>query len=286
MNVSDQAKADGLTDSRRDTDGAPPECDVLIFVATRAELDAVRKAAAEQGLQFDERSTVMGAYVSLGTIGGHRVVAVKTSTGGLGPRGSSANARFYLEATGATSLICVGMAFGIDRNTQRLGDVLVSSHVFPYDDRYVAQDQKKWWYDYARRDIRMYRAKSDLVKMLERYKLGPGKSERIAVGCLLTGSALIASSSYRDELVLRCGAAAKNIVGGEMEGVGLLGLHPRERCCWLIVKGISDFADGVPVTPDEEITNKRDACENAARAVLRALAAWTPPVGGLSSGSP
>lgn len=255
---------------------APPECDVLLFVATTAELDAVRSVAQNQRLQFSEHRSELGLFASLGTIGQSRVVAVKTSTGGLGPRGSSANARFYLDATGATSLISVGMAFGIDRKTQRPGDVLVSSHLFPYDDRYVDDDAGGWRYDYARRDIKMYRAKSDLLKMIEQFKLGPGKARRIAIGCLLTGSALIHSRLYRDHLVERCSAAAKSIIGGEMEGVGLLGLSARDRACWLVAKGISDFADGPTSDPIAEAQSRRVACENAAAVVLEALAAWTP----------
>jgi nucleoside phosphorylase len=33
-------------------------------------------------------------------------------------------------------------------------------------------------------------------------------------------------------------------IGGEMEGVGLAAAAERERCEWILVKGICDWADG------------------------------------------
>lgn len=245
---------------------------MLLFVATQPEPEALKKAAGERGLRFEAQAGALGTFYPLGESGGRRAVAVKTSTGGLGPKGSSANARFYIEATGATSLLLVGIAFGIDRNTQEVGDVLVSSHVFPYDERSVVDQGQKWHYDNANHGLRRWGANPALVEMVERSLVTQANQARARLGCLLTGSALIRSASYRDYLVERCRKATRNIVGGEMGAVGLPSLHERDRCIWLVVKGISDFADGESGPGRDE--GKKLACSNAANSVLDALASW------------
>jgi nucleoside phosphorylase len=256
---------------------------VLLFVATKLELEALEAAARARDLPFEGQKSAIGTFYPLGELGGRRVVAVKTSTGGLGPKGSSANARFYVEATKATTLVLVGIAFGVDRSRQNIGDVLVASHVFPYDDRAVVDqpqgghddrasvdEPQGWHYDYASRGVRKFHANPALVKMVEKF-LQANKG-RASLGCLLTGSSLVKSASYRDYLVRRCSAAAGNIIGGEMEAIGLLSLHERNRCIWLVVKGISDFADGGSEPDGDE--SKKLACSNAAKFVLDALASW------------
>ena len=54
-----------------------------------------------------------------------------------------------------------------------------------------------------------------------------------------------------------------------MEGVGLLSVSPANEPAWIVVKGISDFADE---NRDVVIEQYRPiACRNAADFVLRAL---------------
>jgi adenosylhomocysteine nucleosidase len=59
------------------------------------------------------------------------------------------------------------------------------------------------------------------------------------------------------------------IVGGEMEGIGLLSISPPEKPSWIVVKAISDFADE---DRDAIIKETRPiACRRAAVFVLSAL---------------
>jgi adenosylhomocysteine nucleosidase len=61
------------------------------------------------------------------------------------------------------------------------------------------------------------------------------------------------------------------VVGGDMEGIGLLASSDETESRWIIVKGISDFADEAR---DDVIRETRPkACYNAARFVLSALLA-------------
>ena len=66
----------------------------------------------------------------------------KVIMGPHGRLGSAAKGVRYLHATGAQGIIQVGMAFGIARKWQSLGDVLVSTSLIPYDNRGVIPSSK------------------------------------------------------------------------------------------------------------------------------------------------
>lgn len=116
------------------------ECDLLLFVATSTEFDGLRKAATELGLPWRKETSAVGEFWNLGRLGGYRVVVVRTEMGAIGPTGSTRQAHFYLAATEAQGIVCLGMAFGISRQHQPLGTVLVSDSLFPYDVRDVVID--------------------------------------------------------------------------------------------------------------------------------------------------
>lgn len=81
----------------------------------------------------------------------------------------------------------------------------------------------------------------------------------------MSGAARIQNSQFRDELIAGVPRGDAAIVGGEMEGVGLLSASTASGDpTWCIVKGISDFADGSE-------PHRETACRNAADFVLSAL---------------
>lgn len=98
----------------------------------------------------------------------------------------------------------------------------------------------------------------------------PPDEPAIHVGAILSGAARIHSSAFRNELVAGVPGGDDLIVGGEMEGVGLLAASAsRDDPIWCVVKGISDFADE---NRDSVIATGREvACRNAAEFVLSAL---------------
>jgi len=80
--------------------------------------------------------------------------------------------------------------------------------------------------------------------------------------------ALTATAAAHD-LVKAIPSGRDRIIGGDMEGMGLLSVSPADKPLWAVVKGISDFADedrdGII-----ELTRAL-ACQNAVRFVLTAL---------------
>lgn len=251
---------------------APLSCDTLIMAATDAEWTALSEVASRLSLSW---SVVPGSaveYRDLGRPGVSRVYAVRTEIGPLGYGGSAARAIACRSQTGATSLICLGMAFGVDHAKQDYGDVLVSSSLIPYDSRMIMSDcglPKESFHK-----VKRFATKPYLQALLERERDRVKRPYKVHVGALLTGAAHISCGAYRTFLVKKCGKAVRleageEIIGGEMEGGGLLSVSDPADPVWIVVKGISDFADE---DRDSVIkANRAGASENAVELVLSAL---------------
>jgi adenosylhomocysteine nucleosidase len=170
------------------------------------------------------------------------------------------------------------MAFGIDPRHQQPGDVLVSSSLIPYDNRDVRLAPRPLLkrlvcgegYVTEYPDANRQPARPSLINLFLREKSRGGHPFGIHFGALLSGAARIHSRRFRNELVEQVPAGDDPIVGGEMEGVGLLAASTDDdNPIWCVVKGIADFADE---NRDMVIEKNRDpACLNAANFVLSAL---------------
>jgi nucleoside phosphorylase len=248
-----------------------PECERLIFVATCTELAALKFAAKELGIAFSMGRGLYGEYYDLGKVGADRVLAIRTKMGPLLEKGSAARALQYRYATRANTIIGVGMAFGVDPDRQRLGEVLVATGILPYDTRTVkTADDGSPRVDYT--SVDRYSSNKALRRHFEQFSQQPPWKGRVHRGLLLSGGARIHCASFRDELVRECGPGHGDpVVGGDMEGVGFLSASSRKKPSWIIVKGISDFADH---NRKKHIEDARPvACYYAAKFVLSALRA-------------
>ena len=245
---------------------------LLLFVATSSEKEALEDAARARKIPFERiNDQPFGRYYWLGKIGNENVIAVRAENMGPLRRGGSADlALRYKLGTQASAIVQVGMAFGVSpqNEIQRYGDVMVSSHVIPYDNRDVRpQEGKPYHVSYERASweeaspvlIRTFVSEADRRKGQRGFQ--------VHVGAILSGAARIHSSVFRDELVRTVPAGDQPIIGGEMEAVGLLSAADSPN--WCVVKGIVDFADE---KRDEVFeANRPIACRNAANFVLDAL---------------
>jgi nucleoside phosphorylase len=267
-------------------DESKRRCTLLLFLATPTEERALEQAVQTRGMTFERiRDPRLPEYHWLGTVGNETVISLRATReagrvvmGALGRLGSAAKAILFQEATGAVGIVQLGMAFGIDAFRQQIGDVLVSSSLIPYDNRDVRAVPRTFIkrlvcgegyvteYPQANRQP----ARPYLLSQFLREKDRGGHGYGIHVGAVLSGSARIQSRRYRDELARSVPAGDDPIVGGEMEGVGLLAASAGpDNPIWCVVKGISDFADE---NRDTVIERSREiACRNAAEFVLSAL---------------
>lgn len=164
----------------------------------------------------------------------------------------------------------VGMAFGISRAEQALGDVLVSAMLCPYDNRVVRPRAEPPGYvnDYS--EVRVELPSLVLLDRFQREKRRTKFGFGVHVGAMLSGAARIHCAAYRDELLKTVPRGNEKFVGGEMEGVGLLSGSTRaDNSIWCVVKGISDFADE---NRDNDIKRGREVAPyHAALFVLSSL---------------
>ncbi len=245
-----------------------PQCEKLIFVAVKTEVSALEFVASqERKILFKRyRDKQKGLrYFDLGQIGTDRVLAVQTTMGPLSHTGSAALALQYRTETRAQAIISMGMAFGTLPKSQRIGDVLVSTGIIPYDNRTIRtgdDQQPVISYDEAK----VHRSNPALLSRFQRAAQFAEWKENVKVGLLLSGGARIHCASFRDELVRGCQNKGGDVVGGDMEAVGFLSVCAPDNPCWIIVKAISDFADH---QRDDIIERSRPvACYRAAKFVL------------------
>lgn len=275
--VRDTILRRGLDAAQSDRQARAVAADVVLVTATLTEHQELERAAKELGFGFTTQPGRAGDYYQLGEVGTNRVVAMRVSMGAFSPDGAAARCIQARAETRATTIILIGTAFGIDQTRQNIGDVIVSESVFLYDDRRVMDPDKgsaskyKMEYPSTARKIASGTWHGRFRRLAEQYLEDPA-AEKVDLGVILSGGARIESAAYRDELVASLPPMDQPVIGGEMEGMGAisaaLSTDPYDPG-WVIVKGISDFAD----TPSRlKIKETRAAAARAsAMAVLRVL---------------
>ena len=151
----------------------------------------------------------------------------------------------------------MGIAYGVDPDTQRVGDVLVPTEIVPHDHKRVGTENGK-----EKIEFRDGPDRPDAV-FLARLGAGPlGFTDAsIRRGPVLSGSDLVDNQPYRDYLVNE--AAGGRAIGGEMELHGVAAAAARHAARWGALKGICDFADGNK--GDDKRARQKLAARNAAR---------------------
>jgi len=166
-------------------------------------------------------------------------------------------------------VIAVGVAFGVDRKKQGIGDILVSEQVLPYELQRVGADR------IVLRGDRPHASPVLTKRMKSAHVLWRTEADRPAVwfGLLLSGEKLIDNPKFKQELIDLAGAPP---IGGEMEGAGLYVATQNATAHdvvdhmvhWVIVKAVCDWGE-------QKATNKQArqklAADNAARFVHYAI---------------
>jgi WD40 repeat protein/nucleoside phosphorylase len=171
-------------------------------------------------------------------------------------------------------VIACGIAFGVDDKKQRIGDVLVSEFIVPYESARVTNG------DYALRGSHpdANRKLFDSLRQLDqRMKTGSknGTWPTLQLGGILSGDKLVDDVLFRDKLVNLAGP--QRVVGGEMEAAGLHTALRHSDTPWIVIKAICDWGDGNKNNPNKE-HDQKTAAANAAL-VVKALidTGWLAP---------
>jgi len=238
-----------------------PQADVLLVTVTKVESQAVMRVF-EQATGQKPKSTQVGdrMYRDLGEINGARVFLALSEMGSDGPGGSHESVRKGIESLSPAAVIMVGIAFGVNEQKQKIGDVLISQQLRLYDLQRVSKDQ-----------IVLRGSKPDAsVWLINRFKNADldwdESNAKVRFGVILSGEKLVDDVDYRDQLK----SFEPEALGGEMEGDGLYVACLDKKADWILVKAICDWADGNKNNPDKD-KHQQTAAHNAASFVLHAL---------------
>lgn len=192
----------------------------------------------------------------LGVLGKYTVMHVQCSDmGAVSFGGSIKTITDALRFSNAKITIMVGIAFGINPEKQRIGDVLVSESILPYNIKRVGKQDT------------IHRGKEAVASqfLLNRVKnlntwecfIDSEQKAKVIPGRLLSGEELVDNLERRKELEI----AFPDAKGGEMEGAGMF-TACNGNTEWLLVKGICDYADG------DKGTNKKERQKIAVTAAI------------------
>ena len=161
-----------------------------------------------------------------------------------------------IEALSPKAVIMVGIAFGINEQKQRIGDILVTEHLRLYELQKVGTE------------ITLRGSKPDastwLLNQLKNAEVKWDGAE-VRFGNVLTGEKLVDNFDFRDQLR----RFEPEAIGGEMEGAGLYVSCLDHKVDWILVKAICDWADGHK--NKNKTARQLKAATNAASFVLHAL---------------
>lgn len=174
---------------------------------------------------------------SIGYLGKYMVAHIRSNMGAGRADGALLTTYDGIDDINPTIILMVGIAFGVDSNCQKIGDVLVSEKVFPYELVKIAtKDDEQFMIN---RNLAV-EPDQDIVNIFKNFELD-GYS--VFSGTILSGEKLVDNIDYRNSLIKLSNDS--KIIGGEMESCGVAHASKRVGLSkWIIVKSICDFGDG------------------------------------------
>ena len=177
-----------------------------------------------------------------GKFGAYEVVLVLSKMGSGGRDGSTLTTERAIQQIAPKAIIVIGIAFGMDRTEQRLGDVVIAESLQPYElqkRQSVGGSTKiiprEFAYPSSRLLAGIFRTRARGWKerrCLTAVKAGPP-------GLVLSGEKLVNDPGFKAELAQMFPLAK----GGEMEGAGAYAAADGQAPI-ILVKSICDWADG------------------------------------------
>jgi nucleoside phosphorylase len=202
-------------------------------------------------------------YHDLGDVSGTRVFLVQSQMGGAGLGAAQQTVHRGIEALSPDAVILVGIAFGVDRHKQSIGDILVARRLMLYEPQRVGTRGGKT--TVVPRGVRAD-ASPWLVDRCQNASLHWDESRcRVWSGLVLSGEKLVDNVTFREQLL----EFEPEAIGGEMEGAGLYAACQDAKVDWILVKAICDWADGHKAASREE--RQQLAAHNATNFVLHVL---------------
>lgn len=174
----------------------------------------------------------------IGTFGKYGVVHVNCDKmGATSPQASIATTIEAISFSQPTVVLMVGIAFG-KGGKQKIGDILVSEAVLPYEVERVGKDENTNRGTAGQACLVLLNRVKNLTDW--NYMIGNRKPS-VLPGLLLSGEKLVDNAEYKKKLL----KAHPTAIGGEMEGFGVYTACSSKLIPhWILVKSICDWGDG------------------------------------------
>jgi nucleoside phosphorylase len=213
---------------------------VLLLAATQTEREAVLERMhplIEQAYVLRVFSGAQTYYV--GRIGSVDVVLTTCRAGSQTRDGSGLVTYEAISRVSPRAVVAVGMAFGGYTDKLKIGDVLVSTHVIPYEPSRIQSSGN------IPRGGEHDAGTLLLNRFLEArgwtFQRDDGYACQVRDGRILSGEKLVDSLEFKSELF----ATYPEAIGGEMEASGVYAASERWHISeWIIVKAVCDWGDG------------------------------------------
>ncbi|MFY9311390.1 MAG: hypothetical protein WAQ28_20255, partial [Bacteroidia bacterium] len=219
-----------------------PKIEILLLTVN----DWERKALLSEMTPLDGKDGILQGALDrltyhIGMFGNYCAAYTESTMGSGGRHGATLIAKTAVDELKPKAVLLLGIAFGIDSNKQKLGDVLIAESIQPYEYQKVNNDFSITYRGQATPcgytlSERFRVRRSDWTP-----KHGDKSFDDVKVyqGLVLSGDKLVNNKDFRDALV----NAFPTAIGGEMEGAGAYSAvsSPVEV---ILIKSICDWADG------------------------------------------
>ncbi len=229
---------------------------ILIVTVTKVETQAVRKVFAEaSGNDWIRHRIRNKTYYDLGVHGEVKVYMVQSEMGSVTPGGALTTVIQAIDDLKPQAVIMCGIAFGMQPDKQKIGDILVARQLEYYEPEKV---------DLHKGHILRGDRATASIGLLDRFRSGDHdwQGAQVHFGLVLSGEKLINDPDFRNFLLQN----EQEAIGGEMEGAGLYAAARHLDVEWILVKSICDWADGNKNSDSQTL-----AANNAAQFVIHVL---------------
>lgn len=184
-----------------------------------------------------------------------KIIAIESAMGSSGISGSTLTTVDTIDIIKPDYIFAIGIAFGVDAKKQRIGNILISRKITPYEQQRIGQDKEG-------KPVIRPRGTPEEIKPIIRSRVRMAQrtfDTETFFAEMLSGEKLIDNIDYRKDLISYFPEAE----GGEMEGSGIVSASERRGVPWVIIKAISDFADGKKRR--NKVLRQKKAASEAAR---------------------
>ncbi|MEO1516813.1 MAG: hypothetical protein AAFV95_17460 [Bacteroidota bacterium] len=227
----------------------------LVVTATPVEMDELLdnlEPLPDQGAILRTYKDSQTYY--LGIFGAYLVVAAESNMGAARVGGAIMTVSNAINDWSPKAVLMVGIAFGVDKDKQQIGDVLVSGEILPYTMQRRGKEVTIQSSPQPEASITL-RDRFRSARRNWSHSLPDGEQADMKICQLLSGDVLVDNIEFRNELL----SVFPKAKGGEMEGNGVYVASTHGKLDWIVVKAICDFADG------EKSVNKKENQQIAIR---------------------